>query len=502
MKVDNQYKMPIVLIGNTFKYEIEATVKLFIPATRFVFSEKIEDAYGENFIIAGTDTTADKVHLYTSVKINGREPVNMENTIFGNPASKKNTIEHELCRLVYNALKKILNITPPWGLMTGIRPVKKVTELIEAGKSLQEIDNILTEKYEISPNKLKLAYETAVNQLPILKKIDRNAVSLYISIPFCPTRCSYCSFVSHSMESAIKLMPEYISALCRELEIIGAIVRETNVKIDTIYFGGGTPTSLSAKDIQIVMECVQRNFNLDKVREYSFEAGRPDTITEEKLRIIKNLGAERISVNPQTLNDEVLRIIGRRHSGADAIKAYETARRIGFKNINTDLIAGLPSETFESFKGTLDAMISLEPESITIHTLTLKRAASLFENGLDQIKNPASEMVKYSVSKLIENKYFPYYLYRQKNTIDNLENVGYSKKGFESYYNIFIMDETQTILGAGCAASTKLIFPDGKIKRIHNYKFPYEYIGRFEQLMEKKKEVVECLKKISDILQK
>ncbi len=494
--INKDYKMPIVLIGNTFKYEIEATVKLFIPASKFSFSCEISDACGESYIIAGLSENNGTSDIYTEVKINGSIPFHLQNTLDCTVENDKNCVEHELCRLVYNALKEIYGITPPWGLMTGIRPVKKVIELLERGMDFDEIDRTLTPKYELSPNKLKLAYDTAVNQLPILEKIDKNAVSLYVSIPFCPTRCSYCSFVSHSMDSAIKLMPEYVDALCRELKIIGKIVADTNTKIDTIYFGGGTPTSISAGDIRKIMECVQQNFNLDKVREYSFEAGRPDTITEEKLRVIKELGADRISVNPQTLNDDVLRVIGRQHSGADAIKAFEAARKIGFNNINTDLIAGLPTESAESFRHTLDTMISLNPESITVHTLTLKRAANLFENGRENIANPAAEMVDYSIEQLMKNSYNPYYLYRQKNTVDNLENVGYAKNGFESYYNIFIMDETQTIIGAGCAASTKLVYPEGKIQRIHNYKFPYEYIGRFDQLMEKKKEVTECLKKI------
>lgn len=490
-------KIPIILIGNSFKYEIEATVKLFIPATRFSFSDDISNANRESFIIAAVSNENDNTVIRTEIKICGGDTVRLKKNLNCTLDSDKNTIEHELCRLIYTGLKEICNITPPWGLMTGIRPVKKVIELIQKNKCFEEIDNILTEKYELSPDKLRLAYETAQNQLPILDKIDRNAVSLYVSIPFCPTRCSYCSFVSHSMESAVKLIPEYVDALCRELTIIGSLVKETGTKIDTIYFGGGTPTSISAENIRKIMECVQRNFNLDKVREYSFEAGRPDTITEEKLRIIKEYGADRISVNPQTLNDDVLKVIGRRHSGADALKAFEAARKVGFNNINTDLIAGLPTESAESFRRTLDTIISLDPESITVHTLTLKRAANLFENGLENISNPAAEMVDYSVKKLREIGYAPYYLYRQKNTVDNLENVGYSKKGFESYYNIFIMDETQTIIGAGCAASTKLVSPDGKIQRIHNYKFPYEYIGRFDKLMEKKKEVAECLRKIN-----
>ena len=213
----------------------------------------------------------------------------------------------------------------------------------------------------------------------------------------------------------------------------------------------------------------------------------------------KELGAERMSVDPRALNDDVLKVIGRKHTGADAVKAFELARKIGFKNINTDLIAGLPTESADSLRNTLDKMIELDPESITVHTLTIKRSANLFENSSANIGNPAAEMVDYSIPALMSHGYLPYYMYRQKNTVDNLENVGYAKNGFESYYNIFIMDETQTILGAGCAASTKLVYPDGKIQRIHNYKFPYEYIRSFDKLMDKKEEVTECLKKIKSV---
>lgn len=486
----NDTKMPIILVGNSFKYEIEATLKLFFNTARYSFSSAREDAVGDDYIIAEVNGC----RLSAEVRLNGDAPVTGEAQVDDDQDK-----EHELCRLIYHILSEKTGICPPWGLMTGIRPVKKVVELIRQGASKEEIFAGIKDKYEVTDKKLELAYATAVNQLPILDRIDSSAVSLYVSIPFCPTRCSYCSFVSHSMDSAIKLMPEYISALCRELELIGKIVRETDTKIDTIYFGGGTPTSVSAQELRTIMEAVEKNFDLDKIREYSVEAGRPDTITEEKLRVIKELGAERISVNPQTLNDEVLRVIGRQHSGADAVRAFELARRIGFKNINTDLIAGLPTESAESFKNTLDRMIELAPESITVHTLTIKRSASLFESGNANIANPAAEMVDHSIPALMSRGYLPYYMYRQKNTVDNLENVGYAKKGFESYYNIFIMDETQTILGAGCAASTKLVYPGGKIERIHNYKFPYEYIRSFDKLMEKKDEVIECLKKIKSV---
>ncbi|MCM1133466.1 MAG: coproporphyrinogen dehydrogenase HemZ [Ruminococcus flavefaciens] len=489
-------KMPIVLIGNSFKYETEAVCKLFFHTARFSFSDDISNAVGDNFIVADV-SYGDSVIISAEVRLNGGESEKETSSL---PLSaEKNDIEHELCRLIYHILCRKTGINPPWGLMTGIRPVKKVTELIQKGFSENQIEKILTERFELSPKKFSLAYQTAINQLPILESINKRAVSLYVSIPFCPTRCSYCSFVSHSMDSAIKLMPEYISALCRELEIIGQIVRDTDTEIDTIYFGGGTPTSISAQDIAKIMQTVADNFNLDKIREYSFEAGRPDTITEEKLHIIKALGADRISVNPQTLNNDVLRVIGRKHSGDDALKAFELARKAGFNNINTDLIAGLPTESAESFKNTLDRITEISPESITVHTLTVKRSADLFESGSENMSNPAGEMVDYSIEKLMSLDYLPYYMYRQKNTVDNLENVGYAKKGFESQYNIFIMDETQTILGAGCAASTKLVYPDGKISRIHNYKFPYEYIKRFDELMQKKQEVTECLRKIKSI---
>ncbi|MDE6035905.1 MAG: coproporphyrinogen dehydrogenase HemZ [Ruminococcus sp.] len=487
---NNINKMPVVLIGNSFKYETESILKMFYPVKKFQFSENPENAKGNNYVVAGVENN----RIFTQICIDGKKYQSEKNI---QPIDEKYT-EHELCRLIYHILKDVTGISTPWGMMTGIRPVKKVTELMERGAEFSEIREILTEKYELSPEKLKLAYDTAVNQMPILENINHKAVSLYISIPFCPSRCSYCSFVSHSIESAGKLIPDYVRCLCRELEIIGYMIKENNTPVDTVYFGGGTPAAIPAQDIRTIMECVQKNFDLDNIREYSFEAGRPDTITEEKLHIIKSLGADRISINPQTLNNDVLQAIGRRHTAEDTLIAYELARKAGFRNINTDLIAGLPEDTPESFRNTLDRIVDISPESITIHTLTLKRSSNLFAQGLENITNPAQEMVDYSIQKLMTSDYQPYYMYRQKNTVGNLENIGYAKKGYESYYNIYIMDETQTIIGAGGGASTKLVYPDNKkITRIHNYKYPYEYISNFDNLMTKKEELIKCLKKIS-----
>jgi oxygen-independent coproporphyrinogen-3 oxidase len=302
--------------------------------------------------------------------------------------------------------------------------------------------------------------------------------------------------VSHSIESAKKLIPDYIYYLCREIESLGELIERYNLVVDTVYFGGGTPTSLEDFQLKTIMEKIQNSIDLSQVREYCVEAGRPDTITKSKLEVIKQFGADRISVNPQTFSDSVLETIGRKHSAQQTIDAFKLARSVGFDNINMDLIAGLPTDTLESFKHTIDTTVSLNPDAVTVHTLTLKRSATLFENqhGRDNVNNPVSAMVDYSVDTLTSCGYVPYYMYRQKNTAENLENVGYSKRGKESLYNIYIMDEIQTILGLGAGASTKLVGGESDISRVHNYKFPYEYINRFDDLMKKKSAIDDFFK--------
>ncbi|MGN1481706.1 coproporphyrinogen dehydrogenase HemZ [Porcipelethomonas sp.] len=484
--------MKILFSGHDFKYETEATVKLFIPS-RFTFHYDITDAPGD-IVMSRLKTGKKYTYLYAYCRLNGKSC--RKACHIPNAGADKNTCEHEICRLIYLCLQQLTGITPPWGLMTGIRPVKKMVSLLESGADKQQAFQILKDKYMVSQSRLELAYMTAENQIPLLKGMDCKTISLYISIPFCPTRCSYCSFISHSMDSARKLIPDYIRYLCREIEILGKIINNLGLKTDTVYFGGGTPTSLEASQLEIIMNKLAECIDISSVREYNVEAGRPDTITMDKLQTIKKSGVTRISVNPQTLNNDVLKIIGRRHTAEDTVKAFYMAREAGFDNINMDLIAGLPGDTYQSFENTLDKVLEMNPESITVHTLTIKRSAKLYDEKVKtSADNPTSKMVGKSIELLPEHGYNPYYLYRQKNTIENLENIGFAKKGKESLYNIFIMDETQTILGAGCAASTKLVTPDGKITRIHNYKFPYEYINRFNELMEKKKQIYEILEK-------
>ena len=482
--------MKILFSGNDFKYETEATVKLFVPSC-FTFHYDITDADGD-IVMTRMKTGKKYTYLYAYCRLDDK--VCRKAAHFTNETADRKLCEHELCRLVYLCLQKLTGITPPWGLMTGIRPVKRMTGLLDSGLDKKEAYNELRKSFMVSDSRLDLAYLTAVTQMPLIDKYDEKTVSIYISIPFCPTRCSYCSFVSHSMDSAYKLIPDYVDYLCREIGIIGKIVRDLKLKIDTVYIGGGTPTSISAEQLRQITDALSEHIDMSSVREYNVEAGRADTITRDKLRVIKQAGADRISVNPQTLNDDVLKVIGRNHTAEDTINAFRLAREEGFDNINMDLIAGLPTDTPESFHDTLSRVIDLNPESITVHTLTIKRSATLYEkNQIKYADTPASQMLSESIKRLPESGYLPYYLYRQKNTVENLENIGFAKKGKESLYNIFIMDETQTILGAGCAASTKIVEKNGKITRIHNYKFPYEYINRFEELMSKKQQIIELL---------
>ncbi|MGN0642210.1 MAG: coproporphyrinogen dehydrogenase HemZ [Huintestinicola sp.] len=485
--------MKIFYENNSFKYETEAVMKLFLPLEgfEFFFDEKPTDEEGDICLVSVSEVM---LRVYVSLKGEKCEK--------SSPLPKSSD-EYELglCRLLYTAMSELTGISPEWGCLTGIRPVKKVNMLINDGCSRDDVYEKLHEKYFVSRRKSDLAYLTAVTQKSALDTLKGNSYSLYIGIPFCPTRCSYCSFVSHSIQSAnaAKLVPQYVDVLCREIEELGEIVKDKPYFADTVYIGGGTPTSLSAAQIDKIMKTVEKNIDISHIREYNVEAGRADTITEDKLIAIRDNGATRISINPQTMCGSVLEAIGRRHTPEQVVKCYELARRLGFDNINMDTIAGLPTDTFEGFKHTIDTLIDLDPENITVHTLTVKRSSSLFASAEELKKHyntdrAISEMVNYSFDALTAHGYAPYYLYRQKNTVGNLENVGYAKKGKEGLYNIYIMEEAQTILGCGASASTKLVNGStGKISRCFNYKYPYEYISRYDKMTAYKSDVEKFL---------
>ena len=339
----------------------------------------------------------------------------------------------------------------------------------------------------VSDEKLDLLLSTAEHEKAIRALSGPESVSIYISIPFCPSRCSYCSFTSHSIEKAARLIPQYVELLCEELRETAKLMDELGLRLETVYMGGGTPTVLTAEQLDKVLSTVRANFDMDTVRELTVEAGRPDTITPEKLEVLRKNGVGRISINPQTMDDSVLEKIGRKHTAADIVSAYRLARSFGFESINMDLISGLPGDDFEKFRRTIDAVLEMEPDNITLHTLTVKHGANLAPEAKTVLGRTADEMNEHAFKKFADAGYFPYYLYRQKGTVDNLENTGFCKPGKEGIYNVFIMDETHTILATGAGGVTKLKAPHGpKIERLANFKFPYEYVDRFALLSERK----------------
>ena len=488
--------MILVLSGHTFKYETESLCKMFFSCQRFQIEYEAGDLSRNEMIF--TRMKRGKTHTLFYAFVRGKGRTCSKSIQVENPAAQeKNECERLLGLCVHGALSQFVGCSTKWGILTGIRPVKRIHEYWEQGKSDEEIKTVLERDYLVSPQKAELCLQTARVQTPLLKCTQPKSFSLYISIPYCPSRCSYCSFVSHSItnRSALKLVPSYVEHLCREIAYTGKLAASLGLRLESVYWGGGTPTTLEPEQLAQILSAVEQNFDLSTLREYTVEAGRPDTITEEKLLVLKNAGVGRISINPQTFQDAVLEEIGRRHTAQMAVEKYELARRVGFDCINMDLIAGLPKDSLEGFCRTVDRAVSLGPENITVHTLSVKRSSSLFQSdGLPQnLKdNPAGEMVDYAQNTLMNAGYAPYYLYRQKNTLENLENVGYAKPGTEGLYNVYIMEEVHTILAVGASGVTKLVNPkNGLIDRVFNYKFPYEYIDHFDVMIDRKRKVAE-----------
>lgn len=378
----------------------------------------------------------------------------------------------------------------PWGILTGIRPAKIATKLLDDGMSDNEVIEYFINECKTNRDKAELALTCAKALLPIRQNMYNNGVSLYIGIPFCPSRCLYCSFVTNGTKQAAKLMPEYITALKKEIKYTADIVKANNQRIETVYIGGGTPTTLTAELLDDMLFCLYKSFDLSYIKEFTVEAGRPDTITREKLTVLKKHGVDRISINPQSMNDETLHIIGRAHSAQDIRDAMAMARECGFDNINMDVIAGLPGETLDMFKYTLSEVEALSPEDTTVHTMSIKRSSRLnemLENYSLTDGNTVNSMVDYARQYLSTFSKKPYYMYRQKNQLGNLENVGYSKAGKESLYNLYIMEEIQTIISLGCGGVTKTVdLETNRIERIFNVKEAKDYIERLDEMLHRK----------------
>lgn len=483
--------MTVYLKNHRFAYETENLCRLFFP------DEKIKVIEDENI----NGCNENEFSLFVS--FDGSEAV-AEFAFNGQKTSRvlKSNEErcgHDLAVMVYEYFVTLTGFEPKWGILTGIRPVKLLRMLCsQYGEA--EAKRIFREEFRVSEKKTDIAVQTLKRESKILDLSQRDSYSLYVSIPFCPSRCSYCSFVSQSVENAKKLIPDYVDALCRELEYTGKAAEKTGLRLETVYFGGGTPTTLDAEQLDRLLKTVRNSFDLSHIREFTVEAGRPDTITEDKLSALKENGVGRISINPQTFNDEVLRTIGRRHTSEQTFEAMRLAKQVGFDNINMDLIAGLPNDNEESFARTVDCATGLDPESITVHTLSIKRASNLVYTGDAQYNAQgvqAARMIETANDKLFESGYLPYYLYRQSRTLGNLENVGWSKEGHEGYYNVYIMDETHTIMACGAGAVTKIKERGGnRLERLFNYKFPYEYINGFDEIINRKEKAVQLIEEL------
>lgn len=400
--------------------------------------------------------------------------------------------------LLYDVLSDILGFKPPWGILFGVRPAKLmhrfVAQMGEEKARAYFINNFLA-----TPEKTNLAIEVMKHENQIISLSGEDSFSLYVSIPFCPTRCSYCSFVSHSIERTKALVSPYVELLCKELKSIAQVAKNLSLRLETVYFGGGTPTTLNSNQLYTILKTIEENFDLSNVREYTVEAGRPDTVTEEKLLTLKSAGVSRISINPQSFNDEVLEAIGRRHTVKQTIDAYNLAVKSGFDNINMDFIAGLPKDNLDSFRNSIDTAVNLGANSVTVHTLALKSGAYMVTKDLtfdlsDRITT--SDMVDYSYKKLSSSGYYPYYMYRQSKSLGNLENVGWCKPSKDCLYNVYMMDETHSVFSAGAGAVTRLkAQKSGKIDRIYNFKYPYEYIDRFEEILNRKESIYDFYSK-------
>lgn len=480
--------MILSVINHSYRYETENVVRIFFPIDKIVITDILPDSASDYIVTERRESDGD-VFMCCNVNVNGKTA----------QGKKKASGDEELllAQLIYEILSGVTGYTPSWGVLTGVRPSKLMRTLISTGGEENAISHFKNNLF-VSEDKTQLALSVAKAEDRIISLSKNDSYSLYVSIPFCPTRCSYCSFVSHSISQAKKLIPDYVRLLCSELEEIAKIADSLNLNLETIYFGGGTPTSLSESELKAVTDAVRHNFDVSKVREYTIEAGRPDTLNSEKLRIMKNAGVSRISINPQTFNGDVLKAIGRNHTPEMTEQAFFMAREAGFDNINMDFIASLPTDTYESFCASIDKAISLSPENITVHTLALKRAATIVTGGDSKsVHGDTDKMLAYSSRQLYDNGYFPYYMYRQSKSVGNNENVGWSRNDRECLYNIYMMEEIHTVLAAGAGAVTKLKSPfENRIERVFNFKYPYEYINRFEDLSRRKNRIAEFYEEI------
>lgn len=479
----------VVLKGHDYKYEVAELIKLFTSDFEFV-DKKSFGRILENVVLVYNDTLIAKTRYYENYELKYEFADHIKINGLSEQELKKATKE-TIKRSIFKVLKNRLNTYVPWGILTGIRPVKIIHNLLDEKISDKEIRTILKEKYYIMEEKIDLAIDIAKRERKFIYPIDKNKISLYIGIPFCPTRCYYCSFPANPLKQFGHLRQEYVNKLIKEIKGLSKILKETDKEIETLYIGGGTPTALEKEELDILINALFNELDLTKIKEFTVEAGRPDSITRGKLEVLKKHNVSRISINPQTMNDKTLEKIGRDHSVSDIIDCFNMAREIGFDNINMDIILGLVDEDLDMIRKTLEEIKKLSPESLTVHTLAVKRASSLKEN-IDKYELTRYEemikMIDLSMEYAKDMGLNPYYMYRQKHMLGNLENIGYAKDGYECIYNMQIMEEKQSNYALGAGSISKFVYVDeDRIERVDNVKNVEQYIDRVDEMIERKR---------------
>ena len=472
--------MNLTLSGHDDRYAVEQLLLSLFP----------EDAE----VIAVSELTREggEIIVTSSVQANG---VSAANTSRMREADETVRLRRQLLQQsMYLAAKQLLPQEPAWGALAGVRPTKITTKHLLEGGTAESANDLLRDVYFVTPSRRELAVACSQSTVKAVKLLEPEDISLYVGIPFCPTRCTYCSFVSRTIGKKTELLEPYLEALLKEIAATGELLSKSGKHLRTIYIGGGTPSTLTASQLARLMDAIREHFDLSRCIEFTVEGGRPDTLDAGKLQTIRQHGADRMSINPQTMVDTVLRACGRPHKAADILRAYGEAVNAGFEAINMDLIAGLPEDTVEGFCHSLDQVAALKPSNITVHTLALKKGADLFEKrGCLPSAEEVTQMVAYANKTLSALGYKPYYLYRQKYMSGSFENVGWSRDGMDCLYNIYMMEEIHTILSLGGGGMNKVNLPNGRLTRFHNPKFPEQYIEMLPSVLEQKKELFKLL---------
>ncbi|MGL5752051.1 MAG: coproporphyrinogen dehydrogenase HemZ [Paraclostridium sp.] len=479
----------INLKGHDYKYEVAELFKLFTTQFRFIKDEEEFKKIIINEINIDNDVLKSTAKYYEDNELKVIKEEVLDISGLSDEDIKKNT-KVVIKRSIFKVLDEVFKSYVPWGILTGIRPVKIVHSLLDKGLNEEQIRENLKSNYLIKDEKIDLALDIAKRERVFIYPIDKDKISLYVSIPFCPTRCVYCSFPANPMKQFGQLRDEYVKALIKEVKGLAKLLQETNKEIETLYIGGGTPTTLEPEQMDTLIKALFKELDLSNIKEFTVEAGRPDSITREKLEVMKKHNVSRISINPQTMNDETLVKIGRDHNVNDIIDTFNMARKLGFDNINMDIILGLVDEDIDMVRNTLERIKELSPESLTVHTLAIKRASTLKEN-LDKYELTRYEemikMIDLSMEYAQDMGLNPYYMYRQKHMLGNLENIGYAKEGYECIYNIQIMEEKQSNFAVGAGAITKYVYVDeDRIERTDNVKNVEQYIDRVDEMIQRK----------------